>query len=119
MKKRANRRTLPTRQPLGKKGKRRTLKVVVPKVGDCVAIRWVDSGFFAYRIEDMHESLELDMIITYGVVVHRDEHKTVLASEHGDNMDDGAIQLRNTIWNKAIFGCVILRKGNGSHQKSK
>lgn len=85
---------------------------MVPKLGDLVAIRWVDSGFFAYRIEGAHESLELDMITTYGVMVYRDEDKTVLVSEHGDNMDEGEVQLRNVIWNKAITGCVILRKAN-------
>jgi len=98
------------RRPGNKAGKRRTLRVAVPRVGDLVAIRWVDSGLFVYREGNPHRDLDLKKIVTYGLVVYRDKYKTILASEHADNMDDIEGQQRNVIWTKSIIDVNVLRR---------
>ena len=110
MKRKTERPPARARRPLGKAGKRRTLRVVVPKVGDEVVVKWVDSGLFVYRDDEPSEDLKLKELTTHGIVTHRNESRIVVASEYSDCPHDIETQQRNVIWNGSILECVIRGK---------
>ena len=108
MKRKVSRRPVLARKRCpGKAGKRRTLRVPVPKVGDEVVVKWVDSGLFVYRDNEPSEDLKLKELTTHGIVTHRNENRIVVASEYSDCPHDIETQQRNVIWNGSILGCVI------------
>ena len=95
------------------KRKTRKVKVAVPGVGDEVIIRWVDSGFMVFRDGAENKDLHLKELTVHGVVVYRDEHKTVVASEYPDCLSDTENMLRNVVLNKAIIKCDVKGKLKG------
>jgi len=102
---------VPGKRRPGKAGKRKTLRVVVPKVGDVVAITWVDSGLGTHRDSTPHKDLDLAVITTYGMVMFADAKKVVIAAEYErDDPGDIGTMMRNVVWTKSITGVDILRR---------
>ena len=111
MKRKINRRPARTRRRPGKTGKRRTLKVTMPKVGDVIAVTWVDSGLATHRDDTPHKDLKLAVITTYGIVLYADTEKVVVAAEYErDDPKDLGTMMRNVVWTRSITGIDTLRK---------
>ena len=87
------------------------MRVAVPRVGDVVAVTWIDSGLGVYRDDTPHKDLKLAVVTTYGMVVHADKEKVVIAAEYDwDDSKNIGVMMRNAVWTKSITRVNVLRK---------
>ena len=117
-KRKASRRPAPARKKRIMRVRRRRaaqvkVKVRVPKVGDVVALRWVDSSTAVSRCpETRPKDMKLVTFTLYGKVLHVDKgrEQVVIGKEHSDDLDANDEIDQQIVWIPSIERCAVLRE---------